>query len=423
MIITILIFIVILGILVFVHEFGHFIVAKKSGMRVEEFGFGFPPRIAGIQKVSGKWRWVWAYRVSSKSTTPSRQGGTPLLSQEGNTAAPHLFADGKTAELSPPLGEMPSASEAERVQLSGGTIYSINAIPLGGFVRILGENNEAEEHPGSFINKGFWPRLLTLVAGVVMNVILAWVLLSVGYIVGLPVGVSSVSDIPAHTIFSNPQMTITLIVPGQPADKAGLKADDVILKIDNQSFSQISDIQNYVLNHEGKSITFDIQRGRQNLNIPVTPKLNPGPNQGPTGIELSLVGNLKFKWYYAVWEGAKSTVIAIGQITGGLYQLFTGKLGLAGVGGPVKIAQLVGVARQYGFMALLNLTIMLSLSLAVLNILPFPALDGGRVLFLIIEKVRRKRNNQKVEQIVNTAGFIFLILLMAAVTVHDIIRK
>ena len=325
---------------------------------------------------------------------------------------------GKTAE--PPS---PSEERAgERLQSSEGTIYSINLIPIGGFVRILGENNDSQEHPGSFINKGFWPRFLTLVAGVIMNVILAWVLLSVGYIIGLPVGVNSVSEIPAHTVFINPQTAITLVVPGESADKAGLKTDDIILKIDSQSFSQIADIQNYVKSHEGQSIVFNIQRGRQDINIPVTPKLNPGPDEGPTGIELAIVGKLKYPWYYAVWEGGKTTVSSLKQVAWGMVQLFGGKVSLSNVGGPVKIARLVGQARQSGFTSVLFLTVMLSLSLAVLNILPFPALDGGRVLFLLIETVRRKKNNPKVEQIVNTAGFIFLILLMVAVTIHDIMR-
>src|SRR6185437_11080295 len=124
MLVTVIIFIAILALLVLVHEFGHFIVAKKSGMVAEEFGFGFPPRIVGFQKINGKWRVVGA---SNKNVDPSQ------------------------------------------------TVYSINWIPLGGFVRILGENNEGESNPSSFINKSFTKRFLTLVAGVVMNVILAWV--------------------------------------------------------------------------------------------------------------------------------------------------------------------------------------------------------------------------------------------------------
>src|SRR5581483_8981650 len=136
-----------LAVLIFVHEFGHFWVAKKSGMKVEEFGFGFPPRIAGIQKLNGRWKMVWG-----------------------------------------------SAAAMDTEQ----TVYSINWIPLGGFVRILGENNEQEQDPRSFINQPFWPRFFTLVAGVVMNALLAWVLISAAYISGLPTAVNGPQDVPAH---------------------------------------------------------------------------------------------------------------------------------------------------------------------------------------------------------------------------------
>jgi regulator of sigma E protease len=379
MITTILIFIVILGILVFVHEFGHFIVAKKSGMQVEEFGFGFPPRIAGMQKVDGKWKWIWGHRNSMDSDKFS-----------GN---------------------------------SNNTIYSINAIPLGGFVRILGENNEHAEHPGSFINKGFWPRFLTLVAGVVMNVILAWALLSAGFAVGLPVAVTNLSEVPANAQFSQSKIAILEAVKNLPADKAGVKANDIIVSIDGQKFTNVTDIQKYVKEHAGSPVVFELQRKQLLEKITVTPQLNPPAGEGPTGIVLALVGKLKYPWYAAIWQGGKTTISGLGGIVSGLYNLLATHTGFSSLGGPVKIAKLTGEVAGMGFVYLLQFTAFLSLNLAVLNILPFPALDGGRVLFLLIEKVRRKRNNQKVEQIVNGVGFALLLLLMVAVTVQDIIRK
>jgi len=213
------------------------------------------------------------------------------------------------------------------------------------------------------------------------------------------------------------------VSPGLPADKAGIMANDIILNIDGNSFSSVTQIQNYVQTHEGKQITFEVQRGQKDLSLKVTPDVNPAPDQGPTGIELSLIGRLKYPWYQALWEGAKSTVSGLTGIVSGLYQLFSGQLGFGSLGGPVKIAELTGQVAGMGFIYLLQFTAFLSLNLAVLNILPFPALDGGRVLFLLIEKVRRKRNNQKIEQWVNTAGFVFLLLLMVAVTINDIIKR
>jgi len=372
MFLTIVIFIIMLAVLVFVHESGHFIVAKKSGMKVDEFGFGFPPRIAGIQKVKGKYKWVWGHRQ-------------PMDTEQ--------------------------------------TVYSINWIPLGGFVKIVGENNEAEDDPRSFINRPFWGRFFTLIAGVVMNIVLAWAIFSVGYTIGLPVAVDTKADIPAHATFSQPQIAILDVQAGLPADKAGVKPNDIIVTVDGQHFTQISDIQKYVNAHAGQLITLEVLREKQDLNFKITPQLNPPAGQGPTGIELSLVGKLKYPIFYALVEGFKTTGVELANIVSGLIQLFTGHVSLSNLGGPVKIAKLTGQVADMGFVYLMQFTAFLSLNLAVLNILPFPALDGGRVLFLLIEKVRRKRNNQKIEQIVNTAGFFFLILLMIAVTINDIIRK
>ncbi len=417
MISTILIFIIVLGILVFVHEFGHFIVAKKSGMQVEEFGFGFPPRIVGIQKVNGKWRWVWFHRKSLQTpTTPSGSASHPSLT---GGDSPRLSSD--SPRSSPPFqgGVPPSGGEV----VGGSTVYSINAIPLGGFVRILGENNDNENNPGSFINKSFGKRLFTLVAGVIMNVLLAWVLLSAGYMVGLPVAINSPSDIPRNGSFGNQRIAILEVVKDLPADKAGLKPNDILLNIDGQNFSAVSEIQSYIKAHAGQPVVFKVERHGADLSLPITPSANPPEGQGPTGIGLSVVGKLKFPLYVAVWQGAITTVNGLEGIVRGLYSLFTSSAGFSSLGGPVKIAKLTGEVAGLGFVYLLQFTAFLSLNLAVLNILPFPALDGGRVLFLIIEKIRRKRNSQKVEQWVNTAGFVFLILLMVAVTVNDLIKK
>lgn len=372
MIITIITFIIILAVLVFVHEFGHFWVAKKSGMGVEEFGFGFPPRLAGIQKIDGHWKIVW-----------------------GNKA---------------PL---------DREQ----TVFSINAIPLGGFVKILGENNEHENDPRSFINRPFWGRFFTLIAGVCMNVLLAWVLISIGYMSGLPTAVSSSDDIPKYATLRDQHVAVIDLVPGGPAEKAGIVAGDIIEKVNGQNAVTIDMVHDFITSHSGEKFTFTIKHVQAVRDVEIQSKANPGPNEGPTGIVLASLGKLTFPWYWAPIEGARTVWFQISNIFTGLYSLITTKAGLAAVGGPVKIAKLTGEVRGLGFIYLIQFAAFLSLNLAALNILPFPALDGGRVLFLIIEKIRGKKNNQKVEQWVNTAGFVFLLLLMVVVTIKDVIKK
>ncbi len=374
--VTVLIFIIILGILVLAHEFGHFYVAKKSGMVVHEFGFGFPPRLVGIKKINNTWKVVW--------------------------------------------GHQKSLSDQEINHKDESTLYSINLIPLGGFVRIMGENNEHENNPKSFINKGFWPRFFTLVAGVAMNVVLAWALFSAGFIVGLPVAIDGLEQIPKNATFSDPKVAIIEVVKDLPAEKAGVKPGDVILSINSNTMNSTDEVREYVKSQAGNELLFNIVRGKETLEIKVNSTKDPKPGEGPTGIALASLGRMTFPWYLAPYEGIKTTFYQLSAIITGLYDLFTSKIGLSSLGGPVKIAQITGQVAELGFSHLMQFAAFLSLNLAVLNILPFPALDGGRVLFLVIEKIRGKRNNQKLEQFVNTAGFAFLLLLMLLVTIKDV---
>jgi regulator of sigma E protease len=348
----IIVFILILAALVLFHEFGHFIIAKKSGMQVDEFGFGFPPRIFGKK-----------------------------------------------------IGE---------------TTYTLNAIPLGGFVKIAGENNENENNPRSFINKSFTARFATLVAGVIMNFILAWILFSIGFTVGLPTVVEQGQDIPAHGQIRGGAITILQTDPNSPAAKAGIREGDSIVAIDNQPLQTTDQVIKYVKSKAGTSIDFHIKRGNQDQDIKVTPRQNPPPGEGAIGIALGNVGRLSYPFYYAPIAGLKATWQVIVGTASGFYHLIFQGQGLSSIGGPVKIAKLTGQVTQLGLVYILQFAAFLSVNLGILNILPFPALDGGRVLFLVIEKIRGKRNNAKVEQWFNTIGFALLMLLVLIITIKDV---
>ena len=368
MLITIIIFVAILSLLVFVHELGHFVVAKKSGMGVHEFGFGFPPRLFGIQKVEGKWRIVW---------------GRKNLSTEE-------------------------------------TVYSINAIPLGGFVKIMGEDNDGNTDPRSFTNKPFARRFLTLAAGVLMNVLTAWVIISIGFMIGLPVAVNELSEVPKNGTFTDQQILIAQVLPDSPADKSGLEDSDVVVSVDGQKISEIVALQEYIKSKQGQAISFDVQRINETKTISVQTAETVEPGQGVVGIGLAYYGKVQFNPVIALWQGAKTTANQLQAIVTGLYSAFSTKDGLKGLGGPVKIAQLTGQVADLGIIPLLQFTAFLSLNLAILNTLPFPALDGGRMLFLIIEKLRGKPNNQSIEQYANAIGFMVLLLLMVVITVRDV---
>ena len=348
----IIVFIIILAVLVLVHEFGHFIVAKKSDMQVEEFGIGFPPRLFGVRK--------------------------------------------------------------------GETVYSINAIPLGGFVRILGENNEFQENPRSFINKPFWPRLLTLVAGVLMNFIFAGVLFSIGFMIGLPTALPEGQALPAHAHLSGQGISILGVDPGSPADKGGIGEGDMIKSVDGHSFQTIEELQAYVQAHLGSTIDFDLQRGSADVHAKVLARVNPPAGQGATGIGLGLVGKLSFPWYIAPVVGFKAAIQVIVQTAAAFYELVRHGQGLSSLGGPIRIAALTNQVTKLGFVYIVQFTAFLSVNLGIINILPFPALDGGRVLFLLVEKISGRRNNQKVENWANTVGFALLIALILVISIHDI---
>ena len=352
MITTIIIFLILLAILVLVHEFGHFIVAKKSGMQVEEFGIGFPPRLWGIKR--------------------------------------------------------------------GETTYTINLVPLGGFVKIVGENNDDSSNPRSFINKGFWPRFLTLIAGVTMNIILAWVLLSIVLMIGMPTVVAPGDQVPRNGTLKGSELTVLQTAPNSPSAESGLKEGDVLLSVNGQQTSDPESFISLVRSRSGETVRVDAKRGSESISADVYVRPNPPEGEGQIGIALGNVGRLSYPWYVAPWEGLKSTWALTEATVVGFWNLITQGMGIDQLGGPVKIASLTGQVAQLGPVFLLQFAALLSINLAVLNSVPFPALDGGRVLFLVIEKIRGKRNNEKFEQWVNTIGFLLLIGLILFITFNDI---
>lgn len=352
--IALLVFIIILGLIVFVHELGHFIVAKRAGMRVEEFGFGFPPRIFGIKR--------------------------------------------------------------------GDTVYSINWIPLGGFVKIKGENGEGENDTDSFISKSLPRRAAVMLAGVTMNVVLAFVLLSFGYMIGIPQALDAPK---AGAIVDSTTVRIGGVLPGSPAEKAGLKTDDVVLGM-NGSAPENADALRQMIRSGSGDVKVKILRSGTESEIVAIPEILKETGVRGLGLELFDVGNVRYPWYLAPVRGAEATLSMLVSIATSFYGLiagiFAGAGVPAGVSGPVGIAVYTGDAVKIGFRYLIEFTAFLSLNLAVLNIVPFPALDGGRFLFIIIEAIRRRPVSRRVEGIVHQVGFALLMLLILAVTYRDLLR-
>ncbi len=366
MLLTIIVFILILGLLIFSHEFGHFISAKKAGIKVEEFGFGFPPRIFGIKK--------------------------------------------------------------------GETLYSLNLIPLGGFVKIYGEQRlkkgeiSSKKDKRAFYARPIWQRAIIITMGVIMNLFLAAILLGIVHWIGIPTILEENSTQALQA--KNVQIQIIDVTKDSPAEKAGLKAGDAIkqFSINNFQFSinEVEDVQQTVARYAGEEVVLIVQRGKEVFEITVTPRISPPEGEGPLGIALAKTGIVKYPLYAAIWQGFRATGQLIVTFIELFYQLLK-TLVLKGVligelAGPVGIAVLTSQMTKLGFVYILQFTAIISINLAIINIIPFPALDGGRLLFLLIEKIKGSPVSVKVEQIVNSLGFALLIALMILVTFRDITR-
>lgn len=356
--ITILVFIGVLGVLVLAHELGHFISAKKSGVKVEEFGFGLPPRIWGKK---GK----------------------------------------------------------------DGIIYSLNWIPIGGFVKLKGEDSSSDNDADSFANQSGRKRAIILSAGVIMNVILAYVLFSVGYMFGLPTAVDE-NNLQDSKI-SNVKVQIAGVVKDSPAMASGIKVGDTVLAINGQPLPTVSAMQNFIKDHQNETLSLTIERNGQELALAAMPQPISGFSEGRVlGINLQQTATMRYGFWSSWYQGLLATWNVLVMIVLAFYNLFKNLiigLGLTvDLSGPVGVAVMTGQVVSLGWTYVLQFIALLSLNLAVINFLPFPGLDGGRFLFLIIEKIRRKRNNQKIESIIHGIGFSLLLLLFAVVTYRDVVR-
>lgn len=367
--VTILVFILILGFLVFVHELGHFLVARRNGIKADEFGFGFPPRICGFVKDEKTNRWIFV------------KGGQEIQSKN--------------------------------------TIYSINWLPLGGFVRIKGEDGSGTNDTESFASKSAWTRVKVLLAGVLMNALFAWLFFSIGFMLG------TYQEVDPNTPGS--QVVITTVEPNSPAASMGIQPNDFILPQQIASNGQpielktVTDFQNYIAANKGVAITLELKRGATDMAVTGTPRLQVQADQGLLGVGLTQVAKVRYSFFSALWQGVQEIGNVSLMMVDVLKTLISGGKGVE-VSGIVGVAAVTGQVIPLGLAAIMRLVAIFSLNLAFINALPIPALDGGRILFIVIEKIKGSPVSQKVEQAFHTTGFALLMLLMVVVTYHDLAR-
>ena len=361
--IILIVFLSIIGLLV-LHEFGHFIIAKKLGVRVEEFGVGYPPRLFGKK-----------------------------------------------------IGE---------------TLYSINLLPFGAFVKIPGEGGEKSslEDYRQFSGKPAGQRALILLGGVVSFWIIAAVLLSIVFAMGVPQAISDEEPGP----LVNPKVQILAVASNSPAEKAGIKIGDAITKfqIPNSKFqteiNKVKEVQELTEEYKGQEVALTIQRGGEIFETSLVPRISPPEGEGAMGIALVRTAEKSYPWYKAPIKGIEATLNLTGGVVVGwvkvLGSLFQGEGLPKGVQlmGPIGIGSLLTQAAQIGINYFLQFIAIIAIYLAIFNILPIPALDGGKLLFVAIEKIKGSPVNRKIEENITAVFFTLLILLMVWVTIKDITR-
>jgi regulator of sigma E protease len=343
MIITILIFLGILAVLILAHELGHFATAKAFGVKVEEFGLGFPPRLIGIKR--------------------------------------------------------------------GETLYSLNAVPLGGFTKMAGE--EDPDVPRSLASKGVGTRVIVLSAGSIMNALLPILLFAIAFMV-------------PHNVLTG-DVVVAEVAPDSPAAAAGIEVGDTLVSLNDEPVQNIGDLQIFTQLNLGKEVNLALRHSDATVEeVRLIPRWKPPPGEGAMGVALNMPDAVIVRQSYPFWEaipmGVSECIETFVIFKNEILKWFIGATPVQ-LTGPVGIAQLTGEVAQAGLSPLLLFAGFISINLAIVNILPLPALDGGRIVFVLLGWIRRgKRISPKTEGLVHAIGFALLIAAMIALTYQDIIR-
>lgn len=366
---TVIIFLIVLAVLIFVHELGHFLAARACGIRVDAFALGFGPKLFSWKR--------------------------------------------------------------------GETTYALNIIPFGGYVKIFGENPDSESILGpdsarSFSNKPRWQQAIVLAAGVFFNFIFALILYIIIFSVGITATITGFERYADR--FDNERIMITHVAPDSPAAKSGLEIGDIITNIEGLTVEEsrgpggytVAEIQHDIDASHGDTLMIRYLRDETAGVVTVSAIQGIVDDRYAIGIAMDTVGDLRLPVFSAIAEGTKYTGNMTKATTIGLYtffsNIFKGEANFDDVAGPIGIAGIIGSAANLGISYLLMITALISINLGIINLIPFPALDGGRLLFVAIESVIQRRIPMSFANAANAVGFILLMLLMVIVTYKDIAR-
>ena len=356
---SIVIFILLLVGLIIVHECGHFFAAKLFGIRVDELGIGFPPRLVGRR-----------------------------------------------------FGE---------------TVYSINWLPLGGFVRIFGERaDEGKGDPRSFSGSSLWVQAVVVAAGVLCNFLFAWLILSAGFMAGLP----TVLDGTESGVVRDVQVTVLQVSPDSPAQAAGFLPGDVVTHIragdETLPRDSSSAAARAFIGAHDETLTLTLLREGTEMELSAAPAMGVVEGRKALGITLEDLGIVSYAPLQALYQGGALTWLILEDTAKGLWNfgatLFSGRADFTNVAGPVGIAQVGGAAVSAGYASALLLVAVISINLGLINLIPVPGLDGGRLVFIAVEAVKGSPVSDRLTVGLTVMGFVLLAALMLLVTYHDLIR-
>lgn len=352
---TIISFILVLGLLILVHELGHFITAIKLGVAVEEFSIGFPPRMFSFTRKGIK--------------------------------------------------------------------YSIGWIPLGGYVKIKGEGGDHTDDPHSFSVQPVWKRAIIISAGVIMNFLLAFVFLSFAFYFGLPQAIEK--DMPADS-YRHHSIVVAEVLENSEAFDKEIQVGDELIAYNGEPVLNSEDLYNKIQSSAEQQIELTINRRGDKENIVVSPRYSEDQQSWIVGVGMVDTGIIDYGFFESLWQGLKTTGLLIWRIIEAfgqmIYDLIATKHVAPEFSGPVGVAVITGQMVKMGFVFVIQFIAILSINLGVINFLPFPALDGGRFIFLAVEAISRKKVKASVENWIHNSGFILLMLLFLLVTFRDITK-
>jgi len=345
MLLSLIVFLAIFSLVVLVHEFGHYIVARRNGIKVLEFGIGYPPRIATLA-------------------------------------------------------------------VRDGVEYTLNALPVGGFTRMLGEEDPSD--PQSFAAQSRWTRIWTLLAGSMMNLLLAAVLFAGAFVMGEQIAVGEVE--------------VDSVVAGTPADRATMRAGDVIVSVDGEPIRNMLELMEETQASAGREVEVMLRRSGEERTVTITPRVSPPPGEGAMGIVIRMAEGYEIVTVrHPIWEavamGVGEVWVVFRETILGFARVFRVGIGASGIAGPVGILQIGGVVAQTGLANLMRFAGLLSVNLFIVNLLPVPPLDGGRIAFIVLEKLRGGRRVQpQRESLVHFVGLLLLLAFTVLVSYYDVMR-